>query len=190
MNISYVENKRFQGIVIDRNDLVSEYEKCEFIACNFSGIDLSNIKFIHCQFVDCNLSMALLKNTTLEKAHFVSTKLLGVNFSECNAFNLSLSFEECTLNDSSFYGCKLSKTTFTHCRICHVDFENADFSKSKFVDCLLTGSNFFNTNLQAADLYTAQEFYIDLDHNKVKGTIFSLEGLPGLLEKYKLKIKN
>lgn len=189
MDNHYIENKCFQGVKFDSNTLVSEYENCEFIACNFAGLDLGNIKFIHCLFIDCNLSLAQIKNITFDQAQFKLSKLLGVNFSECNPFNLGLSFEGCTLNDSSFYGCKISKTTFTICSLMNVDFENADLSKSSFEESLLSGSNFYQTNLEGADFYSADDFNIDLDLNKIKGAKFSYEGLPGLLAKYKLKIK-
>ncbi len=70
-----------------------------------------------------------------------------------------------------------------------VDFSEADLSRSVFKNCDLSAAIFSNTNLEKADLFSASDFNIDPELNKITGAKFSSENLAGLLDKYKLIIK-
>ena len=59
----------------------------------------------------------------------------------------------------------------------------------KVENCDLTAAGFSNTNLEKADFRTSFNYGFDLDQNKIKNAKFSLDGIPGLLNKYKIKIE-
>ena len=70
-----------------------------------------------------------------------------------------------------------------------VDFSETDLVGSVFKNCDLSGTIFENTHLEKADLRTAYNYHIDPESNKLKKAKFSLQGLPGLLDKYGLEIE-
>ena len=80
-----------------------EYENCSFTNCDLSEANLSGCNFVDCVFDQCNLSNAKLKNTSLQTVHFKDCKMLGINFGECNGFSMSVQFDNCVLNLSSFH---------------------------------------------------------------------------------------
>lgn len=115
--------------------------------------------------------------------------MLGIKFEECNPFLLSFTFEECILNFSSFYQLKIKETKFKNCKMEQVDFTEADLARSMFKNCDLSAAVFSNTNLAKADLFSALNFNIDPELNKITGAKFSSGNLAGLLNKHKLIIK-
>jgi uncharacterized protein YjbI with pentapeptide repeats len=90
--------------------VIGTYEYCTFKNSDFSGADLSHTLFVECVFLNCNLSLAKLENTVFRDSKFRDCKMLGLRFDTCNEFGLSFSFENCTLNHSSFYKTKIKKT--------------------------------------------------------------------------------
>ena len=58
-----------------------------------------------------------------------------------------------------------------------------------FDDCNLMQAIFDQTNLEKANFYTAYNYYIDPNNNRVKKAKFSIDGVYGLLAKYDLIIE-
>jgi uncharacterized protein YjbI with pentapeptide repeats len=114
--------------------------------------------------------------------------MLGLHFESCNLFGLSLRFENCSLNHSSFYQTKIKQTTFKKSQLAEVDFTECDLKGSLFDQCDLTGATFENTILEKADLRSSVNYSINPDHNRLKKARFSLSGIPGLLDKYDIQI--
>lgn len=164
------------------------YENCQFISCNFEGSNFNTYKFIDCIFDACNLSLIQTENLAIQDCIFKNCKILGFHFSKANTFNLSFSFINCVLDHSSFQGLKIKKTIFKDSSLKEVDFENSDCSHSIFDNCNLEGTLFYQTNLEQVNFLTAYNYALDPELNKMKGAKFSKEGLPGLLQKYKIKI--
>ena len=52
----------------------------------------------------------------------------------------------------------------------------------------LQRTSFNRTNLEKADLSSATNFAIDPENTRIKNAKFSLDGLPGLLGRYQIKI--
>ena len=115
--------------------------------------------------------------------------MLGLKFESCNEFALSFSFENCILNFSTFYKTKIKKTQFKNCQLQEVDFTETDLSGARFENCDLLRAFFSSTNLESANFRTAFNYVIDPESNRMKKAKFSLLGLSGLLEKYKLDIE-
>jgi fluoroquinolone resistance protein len=186
---SYVDDQRFEAVDFRESPLaIGEYDRCTFLNCIFSEADLSDRSFGECTFENCDFSMAKIRNTTFRDAQFVNCKLLGLRFDECNPFLLSFAFDGCILNFSSFFRLKLKKTVFRACKLQEVEFAETDLGQSVFADCDLSGAVFDRTVLEGADLRTAHNFSINPETNKLAKAQFALEGLPGLLGKYKLRI--
>jgi len=180
----------FEGQAFDHQNYAGEaftpgrYDDCSFKDCIFNKINLSNIDFIECQFEDCDLSMAVIGHTAFKKVRFQNCKLIGLNFHDCNPFLLSLQFEGCQLDYSSFRGLKMKDTAFIKCLLTEADFTDTDLTKAKFTASNLDRTIFSNTNLEQADFSEAIGFSINPETNRLSKAKFTLTGLPGLLKKY------
>ena len=110
-------NKTFDKLNFTNTPLEKgEYEKCTFQSCDFSNANLFDQKFFDCRFIECNLSLAKLDKTLFRDVQFKQCKMLGLLFEKCNEHGLSVSFENCNLTHSSFYGRKIKSTAFGRCR--------------------------------------------------------------------------
>lgn len=183
------------GKVFERKDYSvqkfpkGEYENCRFLHCEFSNVDLSGVKFIDCYFEHCNLTLVQVKNTHFGDVSFKHCKMLGMHFFNCNEYGLRISLENCLLHHASFYQRVLKKMIFRHCSLQEVDFTAADLSGAVFDHCDLSGAVFDHTLLEKADFSSASNYVIDPANNAIKKAVFSLHGIPGLLEKYDIEIK-
>ena len=189
MEPAYTHDKTF-----DRNDYThtsltkGEYENCTFKSCNFADNDLSLFKFTDCEFIGCNLSLAKLNKTALQEIKFKDCKMLGLRFDTCADFNLSFSFDNCTLDHSSFYKTKIKKTIFKNSQLREADFTECDLTSSLFDNCDLNRATFDNTIIEKSDFRTSYNYSIDPERNRLKKAKFSIHGVAGLLDKYDIEI--
>ncbi|WEK20938.1 MAG: pentapeptide repeat-containing protein [Candidatus Pedobacter colombiensis] len=183
------EGKTFTGINYAEKQLKNrEFINCEFISCDFSKSDLSHNDFMNCHFKQCNFSLTIVIGTGFKDATFTGCKVLGIDFSKCNKFLFSFSFEQCQLDYSTFYGTKLRKTKFIECSLKETDFEATDLTSAIFHNCEMSGATFVRSILEKADFRTARNFSLDPAVNKVKQAKFSAMNLTGLLYQYNLDI--
>ncbi|MBF0597149.1 pentapeptide repeat-containing protein [Faecalibacter rhinopitheci] len=168
--------------------LKGDYEQCQFIYCNLNGVDLNDFNFIQCEFIGCDLSLTQINGTSFQDVIFTECKMIGFSLEVCNKFGLKVKFTTCILNDSSFYNLQLQKIHFKNCALENVDFAYADLSQAYFENCNLKGSIFDQTNLEKANLITAENFSINPTQNKIKNTHFSKENCIGLLDTFQIKI--
>jgi len=189
MNQYYIEEKTFEKEDFTQKMLPKgEYDNCKFVSCDFSNASLADIKFMDCGFENCNLSMAKMTNTALLEVKFINCKMLGLHFDDCNEYGLSVYFEGCNLNHSSFYKTKLKKTIFKNSKLQETDFTETDLSSSILDNCDLTGATFENSNIEKADFRTAFNFSINPERNRVRKAKFSLSGIAGLLDQFDIEI--
>ena len=167
---------------------ITEFEACIFENCDFSDTGLSEFDFIDCEFRDCNLSNVKFEKTGLKEVQFTNCKMLGIDFSDCKEFLLAMHFTDCQINFSSFAQLKLPKTRFKNCQMEDVDFGGTDLTAASFDNCYFARATFEYTNLEKADLRTANDFTIDPELNRIKGAKFSPDGLKGLLQKYQIEV--
>ena len=160
----------------------TDFEECEFVNCVFT--DLSRLSFIDCHFKNCNLSNSKTVDTALKSCKFSGCKLLGMNFSASKDFIFEVHFEDCLMDYVSFDRKKLNKSSFTRCKLHGANFTEADLSKSTLVNCDLYDALFSGTNLSSVDLTSAINFIIDPELNNIKKAKFTLQGLPGLLQRH------
>lgn len=178
------ENKNF---TVDKFEKAA-YENCEFIGCNFSNIDLSDVVFSECVFIDCNLSNSKIFETAFRDITFKNCKLLGLRWDKCRTMGLQFSFENCQLNHSVFYQLKIPKTKFINCNLSDIDLAETDLSGCVFDNCDMQNALFENTNLQECDFRSSFSFNINPEINKIKKAIFSKNNLEGLLYNYNIRI--
>lgn len=165
-----------------------EFENYIFTGCNFARGDLTGCVFWDCIFEDCDLSLATTPDAAFRDAVFNGCKMLGFRFDLCNKLGIGFSFSKCNLDHSSFMGLKIARTVFTDCSLREVDFGQCDLNGASFDGCDLTRAVFGQTNLKKADLRTARGFSVDPEANTITGAKFTVHGLAGLLDKYRLDI--
>lgn len=190
MSKPYIIDKDFKGeSYIETPLLHAEYENCTFADCLFSQSDLSDMIFSECKFENCEMSMANIKNTALRGVRFNNCKMLGWRFDECKTFGLAVSFEQCILDFSSFFGLKIPHTVFKNCSIKEVEFVETDLTKAVFQNCNLERAVFERTKLEGTDFRTAQHFTINPEMNRIQKAKFSTHNIAGLLYKYNIIIE-
>ena len=190
MSKIYIEDEDIQGANYSENELTKgDYENCNFVKCSFANTDLSNISFSECEFENCDFSMANISNTSFRDVKFKTCKLLGLHFEDSSKFLLSMYFEGCQLNLSSFYKLNLREIRYIDCSLKEVDFTESNLQGAMFDNCDLAGTIFENTLLGKADFRTSYNFSIDPEINLIKKAKFSKDGALGLLYKYNIDIE-
>ncbi|MFP9116021.1 pentapeptide repeat-containing protein [Flavobacterium sp. RHBU_3] len=167
----------------------AEYDNCTFTGCNFENANLSGIVFSQCTFISCNMGNAQIGGSAFKECEFKECKLLGLNFSGCDPFLFSVSFDHCPMDLASFYKMKLKGTKFIHCDLSEADFTEADLTGACFDHCNLENAVFDRTVLEKADLRSAYNFAICPESNRIKKARFSRDNIEGLLHKYKIDIE-
>jgi len=190
MEIALHEDKTFENIdFTEKKTAKREFADCLFINCNFAKADLSNDDFMDCHFKVCNLSLAVMENTGLKTARFTGCKLMGIDFSKCNNFNFSASFENSPLDYCSFFQKKMKKASFVDCSLRDADFTETDLTAAIFKNCDLLNATFIRSIMEKADFSTASNYAFDPELNKIKKAKFSFPGIAGLLAKYDIVIE-
>jgi fluoroquinolone resistance protein len=169
-------------------DKQTEFEHCDFTSCVFP--DLSKLNFRDCLFRNCDLSNLKTAQSIFQNCEFKDCKLLGLNFSGAKDFAFEVHFEGCNMDYASFDKKKMNKSSFKKARLHHANFTQADLSKSVFADCDLYEATFAGTDLSGVDLSSCINFSIDPELNKIKKAKFSLQSLPGLLQRYDIIVTN
>ena len=186
----YIEDKEYQDIDFTMEPLkIGNYENCVFNNCNFSSCKLSEIVFTDCEFEDCELSMIEIDKTAFRNINFKTSKLFGIQFENVNDLMLSMNFNNCQLNFSSFNKLNLRSTNFKNCNLQEVDFSETDLTKSIFDNCDLSGVTFEYTILEEVDFRTSRNYIIDPETNRIRKATFSIDGIAGLLSKYDIEIE-
>ena len=82
----------------------------------------------------------------------------------------------------------MAKTKFTNCSLRETSFVGTHLKQATFEKCDLQGAIFNESDLTECNFITATNYQIDPQFNVLKKARFSLQGIPGLLEKYDIKI--
>ncbi|GAB3297535.1 hypothetical protein GCM10027511_12310 [Hymenobacter humi] len=167
----------------------TEFDEYRFVNCDFSGANLSNLRFSECLFERCNLSSAGLAGTALQNVAFEECKLLGLQFTACRDMLFGVHFDQCQMRYASFAGRKMPATRFVRCSLDEADFADADLSAAVFEDCSLAGAVFQKTLLVGADFTSATGFTIDPESNQLLNARFTLQGLLGVVAKFGLVVE-
>ena len=82
----------------------------------------------------------------------------------------------------------MPKTKCNSCSMKEVTFTGSNLTQSSFENCNLDSAIFNDTLLAGVDFTSAYNYKIDPEFNSMKKAKFSMQGIPGLLEKYDIKI--
>lgn len=111
---------------------------------------------------------------------------MGVDWTRANwsAYykDFEISFRQCILNDSSFFGLTLQALVLDECKVQDVDFREGDFSRAVMTYSDFTHSLFMRTNLQSANFTESTQCSINILENQIKGAKFSKHEAVYLLE--------
>jgi uncharacterized protein YjbI with pentapeptide repeats len=126
------------------------------------------------------------------QCHFKQSKLVGMDWTKAQwpQFDMDseLSFEECLMNDASFFGLFLDYIKLHDCKLVGVDFRDASLSQAEIINCDLAGALFAKTNLEQTDLTDTFNISIDVLNNRLNGAQFTrLEAL-SLLDSLNIKL--
>jgi uncharacterized protein YjbI with pentapeptide repeats len=162
------------------------FDDCCFEDCDLTGATFYDCRFIDCTFVGCNLSLARFPGCRFSDVRFEGSKLIGVDWTLARWPNLTLaapiSFSQCILNDSSFFGLELPELALEACKARNVDFREGRFPGARFCFCDLAGCLFNRTDLSGADFTDATDYDIDVNLNQVRGARFSRQEALRLLD--------
>ncbi|MHA7059154.1 pentapeptide repeat-containing protein [Aquimarina sp. M1] len=191
MTLQTFVNKNFTNQDFSNQKLPgNEYDNCTFTNCDFTEANIAVITFLGCTFSDCNFTKVLLKQAAFrDECIFEDCKLLGANFSSCDAFMFSAGFQGCILDYASFVSFEIKNTKFIDCKMIGADFTEATIIGSEFRNCDLNSAVFEQTNAEKADFTSAIKFDIDPTQNKLKKAKFSKETIAGVLKKFDLIIE-
>jgi uncharacterized protein YjbI with pentapeptide repeats len=182
-------HKTFEKVVFTGQKVRSrEFENCIFKNCDFSNTAFLSSTFMDCNFIGCNLSLIELAGSSLKNVTFNDCKLLGIAFHACDDFLFQVAFANCILDFASFANKKMPKTKFTECSLKEASFIGTTLKQAAFDQCDLAETIFNGADLTACDFTTAANYQIDPQFNVLTKARFSLQGIPGLLEKYDIKI--
>ena len=164
----------------------AEFEDCTFISCDFSETFFHSCRFIDCRFENCNLGVMKLTNSIVSGSHFISCKMIGIDWTMCDWKSLlsssPIEFRECILNDSNFFGLTLERLMIKKCSVKDVDFRSGSFTGGDFSSSDFKGAWFENTKLEYVDFTDATNTQINIKTNHLKGSIFSRDEALFLLE--------
>jgi uncharacterized protein YjbI with pentapeptide repeats len=150
------------------------FEDCVFRSCRFVEMSLARVAFVSCTFESCEFILARLENTTFNSAHFRDSKLVGLNFTECNKFGFLPDFSGCLLEGTVFCSNNLKKGRFERCTIRDGDFMESDLREAVFDQTSLEGCTFQHCNLEKADFRAAFNYAIDPATNRLAKARFTL----------------
>lgn len=187
--MNYYTDFKFQ-----QPDLISsQLKKGTYDGCSFEEIDFSNqfldgYTFLDCIFRGCNLSNSNVGGSQFSDSRFLDCKLLGLKMENKGMLNSGLTFINCHMDFASARSSILRGTSFEGCSLRDADFSDCDLSGASFITCDLNRALFFHSNLEGVNFTTSLNISLDPDQNRLKKARFSLQSLPGLLQKYGIEI--
>lgn len=191
----HYEKQRFTRLMLPAARLASiEFSECVFDRCMFTEATFYRCVFRHCRVTGSEMSAVRLTNATLVDTHFSKTKIIGVDWTvaganEVSRLLLSVGFEECLLDLSSFFGLSLKETKLLRCSAKEVDFGEADLSGADCRETDFAESKFLHTNLEGANFIGATNYTIDPTANRVRHARFSLPEAVALLRGFDVVIE-
>ena len=158
----------------DKDVVDHEFENCIFKHCNFQKADLSACIFRDCIFENCTLVLTNIINVVISNTRFKTSKLMGLNFSECCNHGFFPIFDDCLIKSCAFEGNNMKHVAFFECKVHDTDFSYCDMTDSKFDRTDLENTSFHDNQMYQADFTDAYGYTIDPFSNKIKGAKFSL----------------
>jgi fluoroquinolone resistance protein len=190
MPLNFIADQTFHNQDYTEETLpLGKYDNCRFEHCRFGGSSLEGREFSDCTFDNCDLTGVTLGETAFKTVSFQDCKLLALRFEHCRDFLFAIHGKASTFDYSSFVGLNLRQSSFESCTFQEVDFSEASLHKLNLKACDFSRATFQDTDLREVDFFTARNFLINPKENRVKGAIFSQDGLPGLVGSFGIVIR-
>ena len=146
-----MENEIFKNSKFDNLNKII-YDKCTFIECDFSNINIEDVSFLDSSFIECkmvgvNISSSYLKNVLFDKCK-MNLFIIG----DSNIINVK--FSNSSLVEGSLYNNVLNKKNYV--------FDNNDMSNITIYDSM-NNVSLVNNNING----------ININYNNIKGSIIS-----------------
>lgn len=181
------ENKTFESIEWEKDLDTVEFYNCVFRNSSFQSSRMMGCGFDKCEFIQCNLSLIEIMNTSFLDTFFTDCKMIGVAWSAVGGF-LSASYDRCLLNNNIFSDMNLTRFQFKSCSFVEASFHNTKLPHAVFDDCDLSGCRFSQTDLSHADFTTSRNYYVDALENTLHKTRFSLPEAISLLRNLDIEL--
>jgi len=186
-------SKKFNNIELSYEKVENvEFEDCTFVECRFSDTEFVNCRFVDCLFLKTNLSLVIWSRCKFNSLVFDQCKLVGVDWTTVTWPNVVLSapmkFQQCILNDASFFGLELEELVLEACQAIGVDFREANLEQGCFRQTNFEAALFNDTNLKFVDFTDAINYRIDVLYNEVKGAKFCRQEAISLLEGLEIEL--
>ena len=182
-NVSFESLKLWEENLIDYS-----FEDCSFHSCQFEKVSFSCSIFTSCEFINCSFLMCDIGHTTLNGAHFNDSRIIGLNFSECNSFAFSPYFYKCILDSNIFFNNDFVKGKFIECKIKDIDFIECNFKSASFAKSSFSAVIFSKCDLEKADFLGAKDYSVDPFNNNLKNAKFDLPEAQSFLSFLDIKI--
>ncbi|MGB6019696.1 MAG: pentapeptide repeat-containing protein [Sulfurimonadaceae bacterium] len=170
--------EEFRDLDFSAEEIFSkEFDDCIFINCDFSDAQLRHCIFEDCRFLKCNLSVIEIDSSRFSNVVFEESKLSGIDWTKAAysdvLLDAPLTFINCIVDYSSFYGLTLQTLVMRECKAHDVDFRESDLSQADFRETDFTDTLFRNTDLSGADFTLAENYTIDININTINEAKFS-----------------
>jgi fluoroquinolone resistance protein len=177
------ENQTYKSINFNQYDVSGHtFENCVFESCHFIEMSLSKAGFLSCKFNNSEIVLTKLEQATLNTVDFIDCKVMGLSFADCNKFGFFINFENCLIDNTSYYSNNLKKAKFVKCQIRNTDFSECDMREAVFSNTKFERTVFKNCNLEKADFRSASDYAVDPFNNKIKKAKFTLPEAQSFLD--------
>ena len=152
-----VRDKTFRQHRFEADEVAGQqFERCLFLACDFSWLDLRECRFVDCRFYDreeeltcqlqgCDLREASFLRCDLTLANLSRSECLGLEMRDCQAMGIDLS-------QASFANRITPSSYFCEAYLTGNNFSFANLASCLLERCELHGNRWQNANLSGTSL--------------------------------------
>jgi fluoroquinolone resistance protein len=183
------DGKVFEKIQFQDKEIAGrKFNECTFKNCQLNGLSFSDCQFTDCIFQDCDLSLIKVKGSFFSRVQITRCKAIGIHWFDTGK-PFSIGFTDSNISYSSFFGKPLKRTKFKNCVAKEVDFSDCILTEADFSGTDLELARFSNCDLSLANFKEAKNYSIDIQHNKVKKTKFSMPEALSLLDAFDIVVE-
>ncbi|HRE41722.1 MAG TPA: pentapeptide repeat-containing protein [Ignavibacteria bacterium] len=137
----------------------SKFDNVDFNVCNLNNISFFECDFNYAGFNSSSVYATQFQIGQMENFMFNNVNVFSTGFIQCNMKNAKLTsvFMNFNTNNMNFNytdltNAQVAKFNLSYSNLMNNNFTGTDFTGSEFNGALITGSTFYNTNLNYANL--------------------------------------
>ncbi len=178
-----------EGLVFSAQDFSNQsfgehaFTMCVFEKCDFSNSSFEQASLWNCTFKACNLTMVNVKGSRLQDVAFFDSKLVGINFAQCDSsLFFSIFVTKSLLQYCNFSALAMEDASFKESRLLECKFVDTTLKKANFEDVELAGTMFQNCDMREANFLGAVNYRINPCENRISKAKFSFPECIGLIK--------